>query len=119
MKAHNWFIVMFCCVAPLRGQAVLDRLDDLTRFDSEALGLHADLSFMADATLFAAEQPAQGLLSTDDRVFFAPRLMTVLDEQPGVGITLHSQMRLERGFYSGAACGGQVGLAVAHAEDRC
>ena len=66
MKAHHWFIVMFCCAAPLRGQAALDRVDDLTRFDSEALGLHADLSFMADATLFAAEQPAQGLLALLD-----------------------------------------------------
>jgi hypothetical protein len=118
MKAHHWFIVMFCCAAPLHGQAALDKLDDLTRFNSEALGLHADLSFMTDATLFAAEQPAQGLLSTDDRVFFAPRLMTFLDVQLGDRITLHGQMRVDRGFDPGAARGGQVRLDEYYLQAR-
>lgn len=118
MRAHHWFIVVFCYATSLRGQAVLDRLDDLTRFDSEALGLHADLSFMTDATLFAAEQPAQGLLSTDDHVFFAPRLMTFLDVQLGDRITLHGQMRVDRGFDPGAARGGQVRLDEYYLQAR-
>lgn len=91
-------------------QAFLDTVDEKMSFQSEALGLRADLSMMADATVYAAEQPAQGLLYGDDNVFFAPRLITFLDIQAGSRVLLHGQMRVDRGFDPGSASGGQVRL---------
>lgn len=110
--------LVFSLASSLAAQSIFETLDEVTRFDSEELGIHADLSFMADATVFAAEQPAQGLLSTDDRVFFAPRLMTFLDVQLGQRITLHGQMRVDRGFDPGAARGGQVRLDEYYLQAR-
>lgn len=91
-------------------QAILDTADEKMSFQSEALGLRADLSMMADATVYAAEQPAQGLLYGDDNVFFAPRLITFLDVSVGSRVLLHGQMRVDRGFDPGSAPDGQVRL---------
>ena len=112
------FIAVMCLASPVYGQALLDSLDDLTRFDADSAGIHADLSFMADATAFAVEQPAQGLLSSDDRVFFSPRLLSFLDVQMGDRVLLHGQMRVDRGFDPGAAAAGQVRLDEYYLQAR-
>lgn len=109
------FSLFIACVAlgivpPAFGQAFLDTVDEKMSFQSEALGLRADLSMMADATVYAAEQPAQGLLHGDDNVFFAPRLITFLDVSVGSRVLLHGQMRVDRGFDPGSAPDGQVRL---------
>ncbi len=112
------FLFVLCLTSPLCGQALFESLDNLTRFDADSSGIHADLSFMADATAFAAEQPAQGLLSSDDSVFFSPRLLSFLDVQLGQRVQLHGQMRVDRGFDPGAAAGGQVRLDVYYLQAR-
>lgn len=112
------FIAVMCLASPVYGQAWLDSLDEMTRFDADSAGIHADLSFMADATAFAVEQPAQGLLSSDDRVFFSPRLLSFLDVQMGDRVLLHGQMRVDRGFDPGAAAAGQVRLDEYYLQAR-
>lgn len=111
-------IALFCVAAPACGQSLPDSLDALTRFDIDSAGIHADLSFMADATAFAVERPAQGLLSADDRVFFSPRLLSFLDVQVGDRVLLHGQMRVDRGFDPGAAAAGQVRLDEYYLQAR-
>ncbi len=111
MKPPVFITCLILGIAPhARAQAVLDTVDEKMSFQSEALGLRADLSIMADATVYAAEQPAQGLLYGDDNVFFAPRLVTFLDVSVGSRVLLHGQMRVDRGFDPGSAPDGQVRL---------
>lgn len=109
------FLIVIACVTlgivpSSFAQAILDTVDEKMSFQSEALGLRADLSMMADATVYAAEQPAQGLLYGDDNVFFAPRLITFLGVTVGSRVLLHGQMRVDRGFDPGSAPDGQVRL---------
>lgn len=99
-------------------QAFLDSVGEKMHFESEALGIRADVSFMADATVFAAERQAQGLLFEDDQVFFAPRLITFLDVELGERVTLHGQMRVDRGFDPGSAPDGQVRLDEYYLQAR-
>jgi hypothetical protein len=51
MKPSQQLLVLLLSgTTALRGGGFFDTLDEKTRFDSDALGLHADLSFMTDAT---------------------------------------------------------------------
>ncbi|MGV3664374.1 MAG: porin [Prosthecobacter sp.] len=110
-KLFSLITCVILAIAPQAfAQAFLDTVDDKMSFQSAALGLRADLSMMADATVYAAEQPAQGLLYGDDHVFFAPRLITFLDVNVGSRVLLHGQMRVDRGFDPASASGGQVRL---------
>ena len=119
MKPSQQLLVLLLSgTTALRGGGFFDTLDEKTRFDSDALGLHADLSFMTDATLFVPELPAQGLLTSDDQVFFVPRLITFFDVQMGDRLTLHTQMRADRGFDPGAAPDGEVRLDEYYLQAR-
>jgi len=119
MKPSQQLLVLLLSgTTALRGGGFFDTLDEKTRFDSEALGLHADLSFMTDATLYVPELPAQGLLTSDDQVFFVPRLMVFFDAQMGDRLTLHTQMRADRGFDPGAAPDGEVRLDEYYLQAR-
>ena len=119
MKPSQQLLVLLLSgTTALRGGGFFDTLDEKTRFDSDALGLHADLSFMTDATLFVPELPAQGLLTSDDQVFFVPRLITFFDVQMGDRLTLHTHMRADRGFDPGAAPDGEVRLDEYYLQAR-
>ena len=91
-------------------QAILDTLSDKLRFEPGDRTAGMSLSFMADATAFAAESVPQGMLFQDDSLFLAPRLLSFLDVQLGDRVTAHAQMRLDRGFDPGSAPDGQVRL---------
>ena len=119
MKPSQQLLVLLLSgTTALRGGGFFDTVDEKTRFDSDALGLHADLSFMTDATLYVPELPAQGLLTSDDQVFFVPRLMVFFDAQMGDRLTLHTQMRADRGFDPGAAPDGEVRLDEYYLQAR-
>lgn len=111
-------LIVFAMATHASAQAFLDAVGETTHFESEALGIRADVSFMADATVFAAERQAQGLLFEDDHVFFAPRLITFLDVELGERVTLHGQMRVDRGFDPGSAPNGQVRLDEYYLQAR-
>lgn len=99
-----------CPLADAGAQEFLDELHEKMVFTSAEGNVQADLSVIADLTLFAAEPPAQGLLFTDDDFFLAPRLSAFLDMQLGDRVMLHGQMRADRGFDPGSEPGGQVRL---------
>lgn len=113
-----------CPLVNASAQEFLDALDERLVYTSPDGNVRADLSFMADLTLFAVEQPAPGLLVTDDDFFLAPRISAFLDMQLGDRVILHGQLRADRGFDPGSESGGQVRLdeyfaqfRVAHAEE--
>ena len=119
MKPSQQLLVLLLSgTTALRGGGFFDTLDEKTRFDSDALGLHADLSFMTDATLYIPELPAQGLVISDDHLLFVPRLMTFFDVQMGDRLTLHTQVRADRGFDPGAAPDGEVRLDEYYLQAR-
>jgi hypothetical protein len=97
-----------CPLADADAQEFLDALDEKLVYTSAGGGVQADLSIVADVTLFAAEPPAPGLLFTDGDFFLAPRLSAFLDVQLGDRVILHGQMRADRGFDPGAESGGDV-----------
>jgi hypothetical protein len=111
-------VIMLLATLNLSAQEFLDSLGEKMRFESEAWGIRADVSFMADATVFAAEQPAQGLLFEDDDVFFAPRLISFLNVHLGERVSLHGQVRLDRGFDPGSAPDGQTRLDEYYLQAR-
>jgi hypothetical protein len=100
--------VMLLAVNEAIAQDFLDALDEKLSYTSDEGNVRANLSFIGDVTLFAAEPPAQGLLFTNSDVFLAPRLSAFLDVQLGQRLLLHAQMRADRGFDPGAESGGQV-----------
>ena len=116
----NWLcaVILLLMAQHLPAQEFLDSLGEKTRFESEAWGIRADVSFMADATVFAAEQLAQGMLFEDDDVFFAPRLISFLNVHLGDRVSLHGQMRVDRGFDPGSAPGGQARLDEYYLQAR-
>ena len=97
-------------IADANAQEFLDTLQDKLVYTSAEGKVQADLSIMADLTVFAADAPAQGLLFTDSDIFLAPRLSAFLDMQLGERVILHGQMRADRGFDPGFEPGGQVRL---------
>ena len=105
------WVVTSAALSPLAdasAQEFLDAWDEKLVYTSAEGKVQADLSVMADLTLFAAEPPSQGLLFTDGDVFLAPRLSAFLDVQLGERVILHGQMRADRGFDPGSEPGGEV-----------
>lgn len=97
-------------LAPAFAQEHLDTLSDKLVFASDDGKLRTNLSAMIDTALFAAESPPQGLLFSDDDVFLAPQLSAFVDAQIGERVTLHGQLRADRGFDPGWKPDGQVRL---------
>src|SRR5262245_8175156 len=58
----------------------------------------ANLSMIADTTLYAQDAPAQGLLFSDNDVYFAPRVATFAEVGFGDRLLLHAQLTADRGF---------------------
>jgi len=102
----TWAVL--CPLANASAQEYLDALDEKLTYTSADGTVKADLAFVGDVTLFAAEQPPQGLLFTTSDVFVAPRLSAFLDVQFGDRVLLHGQIRADRGFDPGSESGGDI-----------
>jgi hypothetical protein len=59
---------------------------------------HLQLSGLLDFETYIVDQPASGLLFTDDEFLFNPRLRLFLDAQFGSNIYVFAQVRADRGF---------------------
>ena len=99
---------VLCGTADAIAQDFLDALDNKLSYASADGGVRANLSLVGDLTVFAADQPAQGLLFTTSDTFLAPRLSAFLDVQIGDRWLLHGQARADRGFDPGAESSGDV-----------
>ncbi|MEO8006358.1 MAG: hypothetical protein ABI771_15695 [Betaproteobacteria bacterium] len=100
--------IALSCQSDAIAQDFLAALDNKLSYASADGGVRANLSLMGDLTLFAADQPAQGLLFTTSDTFLAPRLSAFLDVQIGDRLLLHGQARADRGFDPGAESSGDV-----------
>ena len=87
--------------AVLRGQDALDRLGDALSVSTHDGRVRARLSGLADVEGYYFEHPAPGLIDTEDRGFFNPRLTLFLDAQVGGSLYFFAQARLDRGFDGG------------------
>lgn len=97
-------------VHPATAQAFLEALDEKLHWSSDEGFLSADLSFLQDTEVYAAESHPLGLLDTDDSAFLQPRLAAFVDLQFGDSVLIHTQARIDRGFDPGFAPNGQVRL---------
>ncbi|MCB1210705.1 MAG: hypothetical protein KDK97_15345 [Verrucomicrobiales bacterium] len=94
----------------LRGQEVLEKIDESLSWTALAGSIQADLSFLQDTEFYIAESQPQGLLDISDNEFLQPRLAAFLDVSAGECWTLHAQARLDRGFDPGFAPDGELRL---------
>ena len=97
-----------CLSDAANAQDFLDALDDKLSYASVDGTVQAKLSLIGDVTLYSIDTPAPGLLFTNSDFFAAPRLSAFLDVQLGERVSLHAQMRADRGFDPGLESGGQV-----------
>ena len=85
----------------VHGQDTLDRLDQALSVSAYDGRLRARLSGLADLEGYYFEHPATGLIDTENRWFFNPRLTLFLDAQLGEKFYFFAQARLDRGFDGG------------------
>lgn len=79
----------------------------LTRADSP---VQVDFRPSLEAVLWAGDSPQPALLTTDDEVFFAPRLLLDLDAALGDHGFFHASPRVDRGFDPGDRPDGDIRL---------
>lgn len=105
-------LLMPCVIAsplPVRAETEwLEKIDHALHFQSTEGWFRTDLSGLLDLELYDADQPAPGLLLTDDDVFFSPRLSLFLDTQFGPHVYGSVQVRADRGFDPGGDIDGDV-----------
>lgn len=104
------FALILLASSPVCGQEFLDAIDDRLTLASEDQAFRVDLAGLLDLELYAPDQPAMGLLNTDDDLFFNPRLTLLFDVQVTDHLRGHLQMRTDRGFDPGFAPDGQTRL---------
>lgn len=104
------FALILLASSPVCGQEFLDAIDDRLTLASEDQAFRVDLAGLLDLELYAPDQPAMGLLNTDDDLFFNPRLTLLFDVQATDHLRGHLQMRTDRGFDPGFAPDGQTRL---------
>lgn len=102
--------LFFLATSQVHSQEFLDAIDDRLTLASEDQDFRVDLAGLLDLELYAPDQPAMGLLNTDDDVFFNPRLTLLFDIQATDHLRGHLQMRTDRGFDPGFAPDGQTRL---------
>ena len=91
---------LFAAAGPW-GQDILDRLDDALSVSTYDGRVRARVSGLLDVEGYYFEHPAPGLIDTEDRFFFNPRLTLFLDAQLGPSTYFFAQARLDRGFDGG------------------
>ncbi len=79
-------------------QDSLDRLSEALTFSSFDGKLRSRLSGFADFESYAVDQPAAGLIESENSILFNPRLTLFLDVQAGDHVYIFAQGRLDRGF---------------------
>jgi len=109
MKRVLLFTLLLMAPA-LRGQAILESLDEALTLSSADGEWRADVSGLIDLELYVPEMQPLGLVETDEALFFNPRLTLMLDLQMTSHWRAHAQMRTDRGFDPGFAVDGQTRL---------
>ena len=79
----------------------LDRLDTALSVNAFDGNVRARFSGLADLEGYVLSQPSPGLLFTEKRALFNPRLTLFLDAQLGAHLYLFAQARADRGFDPG------------------
>jgi hypothetical protein len=105
-------LLMGCLLAgsggPLGAQSWLEHLDDSLFLQSRDGAFRADVSGLLDLEGYFVDQRPPGLVFSDDRFFFNPRLYLFADIRLGRHWHLFAQMRADRGFDPGADVDGDV-----------
>jgi|KBSMisStaDraftv2_1062788.scaffolds.fasta_scaffold15966_3 hypothetical protein len=77
---------------------LLEQTQDALSLNDPKGRYHLQLSGLLDLETYIIDQPASGLLFTDDEFLFNPRLRLFLDAQFGSNIYVFAQVRADRGF---------------------
>jgi len=80
------------------GDDFLEQVHEALSINDSNHQLHLQLSGLIDLETYLIDQPAPGLIYTDDDVLFNPRLTLFLDAQVGSHIYVFAQARADRGF---------------------
>ena len=96
-RLYTLYLVWFLG-APVAGQDVFDRVDEALTVSAFHDQVRARLSGLADVEEYFLQEPAPGLIYTDQDTLFNPRLSLFLDAQLGSQFYLFAQARLDRGF---------------------
>jgi hypothetical protein len=110
MKTSSRFAFALLIALPALARAAddewLDRLDaHLTRAADDG-SWRARLSGALEVNYYRFDQPAPGLIESDARALFDPRLVLFLDAQVGARCYIFAQARADGGFDPGAPGGG-------------
>jgi hypothetical protein len=98
MRIARAIFFLFALGASMRAEDWLDRTADLLTVSIADGKARARLSGVVDIEGYHIDQPAPGLLFTERRNFFNPRLTLFLDSQIGSHVYAFVQSRLDRGF---------------------
>jgi hypothetical protein len=100
MKTSSVVLALVLMVANVRGQELLDQLDNHLSLKSRNGFFRSDLSGLLDLEGYYVDQRPPGLLFEDES-FFNPRLSFFLDTKLGSHFYSFVQARLDRGFDPG------------------
>jgi hypothetical protein len=100
-----WGVSLVC-----QAQNTLDTLGNRLTFLSADGKTWARIGSMTDLSVYAAEEPAPGLLFSDADPFLAPRVSVTGDAGIGDRVLMHVRLRADRGFDPGADKHGDVRL---------
>ena len=95
--------LLACTQAASKADDWLDRLDAALTVNAFDGNIRARFSGLADLEGYVLTQPAPGLLFTEKRTLFNPRLTLFLDAQLGPHFYVFAQARADRGFDPGYA----------------
>lgn len=99
MKLRAFSLCVFACTAcAFDADEVLDRLDTALTLSAFQDSLRARLSGTLDLEFYNFDQPAPGLINSEQDNLFNPRLSLFLDTQLGSQFYFFAQARLDRGF---------------------
>jgi hypothetical protein len=99
MKLRAFSLCVFACTAcAFDIDDTLDRLDTALTLSAFDNNLRARFSGTLDLEFYNFEQPAPGLINSEQDNLFNPRLTLFLDTQLGSQFYFFAQARLDRGF---------------------
>jgi len=98
MKTLLPALLLVLTPALLRAQDALDRLDDFLTVNIHDGQASLRLSGTLDVEAYHVQQPAPGLIYTQEESLVNPRLTLYLDAQLGPYVYAFAQARLDRGF---------------------
>lgn len=112
LQTRNLSVFLIGSILALQGhtRSSLDQLASQLSYVSESNDTWAQLSSMNALTVYVPEDPAPGLLFTDDTVFLAPRLSLAVDAGIGQRFLVHALARADRGFDPGSHRDGDLRL---------